>query len=78
MAEDVQQVALIGGLLRELDELEDCYDECRKLLRDWRATSPEESAASPDAVLAIVALKENLRKDITKIKNKIGEGQLPF
>ncbi len=78
MTQTDENDALIEHLRNELGELEELHDECRRMLRDWRATSPQESDASPDAVLAIAALKDSLRKEMANLRNRIGETQLPF
>ncbi len=65
-------------LYAHLEWLEVILGDCAKLLANWKVLTPYQSAASPDAVLAIVRVQEDLREQVRMIHNTLGEEQLPF
>lgn len=67
-----------SDLLLKLEALEVINGDCTKLLANWRAATPNRSDASPDAVLAIAALQDNMREQIRKILNTLGDERVPF
>ncbi|KKL05724.1 hypothetical protein LCGC14_2603160 [marine sediment metagenome] len=65
-------------LYADLEALEVLVCDCGKLLANWRVATPYKSDKSPDAVISIIELQDDLREQIRVILNKLSEEQLPF
>ena len=65
-------------LLAHQEFLEVILGDCTKLLGNWRAHTPYQSDREPDAVLAIGALQDEMRKQLRMVLNLLDEAELPF
>jgi len=61
-----------------LEYLEVISGDCAKLLANFRAGQPEGNPRSPDAIIAILGLQQDMRRQIRTVLNLLGEEQLPF
>jgi hypothetical protein len=73
-----EDLSAAGELAYEHTGLMILIRDCERLLEKWKAPTPYQSAASPDAVLAISELKDMLRTQVRAIEKELGEEQLPF
>lgn len=60
------------------NDITELIDECDRMLRDWKFRSPHRTEVSPDAVLAIEALSNDLRAQLKTIHDYLGIEEVPF
>lgn len=62
----------------ELSRLNRLDIDCAMLLNDWKAFNPNCSDASPDAVVALIVLHQNIRERRSYILGFLQQADLPF
>lgn len=79
MCPDISHLNIRGDLIRtRVQHLEGLNEDCKELLSSFKADTPNLSNVSPDAVLAIIDLQEQIRARLRRLYALLEEDEATF